>query len=88
MTRDLTDQERVRAIRKTLEDCGEEATLEAVEWQFRYETGRPLDPSLEPRPPWARGKEEGDGMARGLGAGPDPGAETEPSLLGSGGPGA
>ena len=38
--RDYPDDKRVRDIRKTLAASGEEATDDAVNTQFKYETGR------------------------------------------------
>jgi hypothetical protein len=40
--KELTKDERVRLIVKTLKDCGEPVTVAAVAERYRYETGEPL----------------------------------------------
>jgi len=40
MVEDLSDQERVRLIRKSLRECDEPVTRQAILRQFKYETGR------------------------------------------------
>ena len=44
---EMTKAERVRLIAKTLRDCGEMVTMEAIAKQYRYETGEDLHAEKE-----------------------------------------
>ena len=49
---EMTKAERVRMIAKTLRDCGEMVTQDAIAKQYRYETGEDL--YAEKEIPWEK----------------------------------
>ena len=54
------DVKRAREIAATLEECDEPVTVDAVERQFRYETGHGLPDRLRREPPaWLRAVPKG-----------------------------
>ena len=49
---EMTKAERIRLIAKTIRDCGEMVTQEAIAKQYRYETGEDL--YAEKELPWEK----------------------------------